>query len=72
MLGRQTLGVQFRIAAAEVHEVHPVRQGGVGQRRKGHDLRPGGPQQVQVIGIIKAEGRVFRQRDAHAAHLART
>src|SRR5439155_15907095 len=61
---RQSLSPQLRVAAAEVEQIGVLRQGAVGQRRKGHNLPAGCLKQFQILRIVEAKSRIARDRHA--------
>ena len=62
---RQCLRVQFRIAAAQVQALHIFREGRIAQRAEGHELGPGIAKHIEIVGVVKTEGRISGQADAH-------
>ena len=64
-VGGEAFAVQFRVAAAQVEPAEIRRQVVVGQRAEEHQLRPGRTEQVEVVLVVEAEGRVPGHADTH-------
>jgi len=60
---RQPFGIKFRVTAAEIKPVEPLRQRPVVQRRKRNRLHPKPPEQFEILPVVEQKRLVARHAE---------